>query len=79
MLFRSQMGTIIAFEVQLDASDSSYFSSIRDEAYQFFLSKGLLIRPLGNVFFLNPPYCSTNEELQRMYAGIEAFLNQLKA
>lgn len=72
-----QLGTIIAFEVQLDESDSSYFSSIRDEAYQFFLSKGLLIRPLGNVFFLNPPYCSTSEELEKMYAGITDFLNQL--
>ena len=72
-----QLGTIIAFEVQLDESDSSYFSSIRDEAYQFFLSKGLLIRPLGNVFFLNPPYCSTNQELEKMYCGITDFLNHL--
>ncbi len=72
-----QLGTIIAMEVQLDESDSSYFSSIRDEAYEFFLSKGLLIRPLGNVFFLNPPYCTTNEELEKMYSGITDFLNQL--
>ncbi len=72
-----QLGTIIALEVKLDESDSSYFSSVREEAYQFFLSRGLLIRPLGNVFFLNPPYCSTNDELEKMYSGIVDFLNQL--
>jgi adenosylmethionine---8-amino-7-oxononanoate aminotransferase len=68
-----QLGTIIAFEIKLEES-SSYFSSIRDYAYEFFLSKGLLIRPLGNVVFLNPPYCTTNNELELMYRGIEEFL-----
>jgi adenosylmethionine-8-amino-7-oxononanoate aminotransferase len=69
-----QLGTIIAFEIKLEET-SSYFSSIRDKAYEFFLSKGLLIRPLGNIVFLNPPYCTTNNELELMYKGIEEFLN----
>ena len=68
------LGTIIAIEIVQENAD--YFSSIRDQAYDYFLSVGLLIRPLGNVIFLNPPYCTTNEELERMYAGIAGFLNQ---
>lgn len=71
-----QAGTIIAFEIQ-DDNTSSYFSTIRDKAYDFFLSKGILLRPLGNVIFINPPYCITNEELEQIYQSIEAFLNQL--
>ena len=67
-----QLGTIIAIEIKLPNSD--YFSSIRDEAYHYFLDKGLLIRPLGNIIFLNPPYCTTNEELDKMYLGINSFL-----
>lgn len=70
------LGTIFALEVKME-SESSYFASIRDVAYQFFLDRGLLIRPLGNVIFLNPPYCTTDEELEQMYSGIEAFLDSL--
>jgi adenosylmethionine-8-amino-7-oxononanoate aminotransferase len=70
-----QLGTIIAIEILQENAD--YFSSIRDQAYDYFLSVGLLIRPLGNVIFLNPPYCTTNEELERMYLGIESFLKMI--
>jgi adenosylmethionine-8-amino-7-oxononanoate aminotransferase len=71
------MGTIIAVEIKVSGS-SSYFAGIRDVAYEYFISNGLLIRPLGNVVFLNPPYCVTNEELSRMYEGISGLLNHLE-
>lgn len=71
-----QQGTIIALEIRQEVG-SSYFSSLRDVAYDYFLEKGLLVRPLGNVIFLNPPYCTTNDELMRMYDGFESFLNFL--
>jgi adenosylmethionine-8-amino-7-oxononanoate aminotransferase len=69
------LGTIIAVEVKQENGD--YFSSIRDQAYDYFLSIGLLIRPLGNVIFLNPPYCTSNEELCKMYEGINGFLEKI--
>jgi adenosylmethionine-8-amino-7-oxononanoate aminotransferase len=72
MLEIRQLGTIIAVEIK--QTDADYFSSIRDEAYQYFLDQGLLIRPLGNIIFLNPPYCTTDEQLDKMYAGIKGFL-----
>ncbi|MCT4560557.1 MAG: adenosylmethionine--8-amino-7-oxononanoate transaminase, partial [Crocinitomicaceae bacterium] len=49
-----QQGTILALEIQENGSD--YFSNVRDKAYDFFLANGILMRPLGNVLFLNPPY-----------------------
>lgn len=67
-----QMGTIAVVEV--DEGTTNYFSGIRDKAYLYFLEKGLLIRPLGNVFFINPPYCTTDEELKQCYEGILGFL-----
>jgi adenosylmethionine---8-amino-7-oxononanoate aminotransferase len=67
-----QTGTIIAFEIKVE--NESYFSEIRNEAYNFFLENGLLIRPLGNVIFINPPYCTTNEELDFIYVKIREFL-----
>ncbi len=58
------LGTIFAVDIQTQ-SESSYFSSIRDQIYQHFLNNGILCRPLGNVVFFNPPYCITDEELEK--------------
>lgn len=69
-----QMGTIAV--IQVDDSMPNYFSGIRDKAYSFFVEKGLLIRPLGNVFFLNPPYCITDVELDKCYEGLTDFLEK---
>lgn len=71
-----QQGTIIALEIP-ETSGSSYFSNLRDIAYDFFLEEGLLIRPLGNIIFLNPPYCMTDTELDYTYLIIIQFLNSI--
>ncbi len=49
-------GTILALEFDTGEA-TSYFSSRRDELYRFFLSRGLILRPLGNVIYFMPPYC----------------------
>jgi adenosylmethionine---8-amino-7-oxononanoate aminotransferase len=66
-------GTILAIEIQT-AEGTSYFNNIRDVAYQFFIEKGILIRPLGNVIYLLPPYCISEEDLSYIYECIEEFL-----
>jgi adenosylmethionine---8-amino-7-oxononanoate aminotransferase len=38
----------------------------------FFLERGILLRPLGPVVYLMPPYCTTASELDRAYDAIEA-------
>ena len=67
------LGTILAIEIKTK-QNTSYFNSIRDEAYSFFLEKGILIRPLGNVIYIMPPYCISNKDLNYIYASIIQFL-----
>jgi adenosylmethionine-8-amino-7-oxononanoate aminotransferase len=67
------LGTIIAIEF-LATAGAGYFSSKGTEAYAFFLSKGMLCRPLGNVIFLNPPYCITDQNLKHCYTAILEFV-----
>ena len=67
------LGTILAIEINT-GEGNSYFSSIRDKAYDFFLERGVLLRPLGNVIFINPPYCITEEEYSHVKNAILAFL-----
>jgi adenosylmethionine---8-amino-7-oxononanoate aminotransferase len=65
-------GTILAVELAIE-EESTYFHSIRDKAYAFFLERGFLIRPIGNRVFVNPPYCITSEELKSAYKIILDF------
>lgn len=37
----------------------------------FFLSHNILLRPLGNVFYVLPPYCIEDEELNKIYHTLE--------
>lgn len=69
------IGTILAIE--LNDSESGYFSQKKEIAYHYFLENGLLLRPLGNVIFINPPYCLTEDEQQYIFDVITSFLNEL--
>lgn len=62
-------GTIIAFEVSSPDADS-YFNSIRDRMYDFFIKRGILLRPLGNTLYILPPFIITPDELNRVYQAI---------
>lgn len=57
-------GTIIAFELAIEAS---YGSNVSITLRNQFLKRGLLIRPLGNVIYFLPPYCISEAELMNAY------------
>ncbi|MBF0582598.1 MAG: adenosylmethionine--8-amino-7-oxononanoate transaminase [Magnetococcales bacterium] len=69
------MGSIAALDIQ--AADAGYASRIGLFLRQFFLERGLLLRPLGNTLYLLPPYCITAAELHQAWDGVEAALKQL--
>jgi adenosylmethionine---8-amino-7-oxononanoate aminotransferase len=60
-----QLGTIGAIEFRAD--DAGYLSAMRPKLYQFFLERGVLLRPLGNVVYVLPPYVISPDELHRVY------------
>jgi len=64
-----QIGTMGALELRVD--DPGYLSSLRPKLYGFFLDRGVLLRPLGNVVYVLPPYVVEPQELHRVYDVIE--------
>jgi len=72
-----ECGTILAIELKTEEGNT-YFSSIRDIAYRYFLENGILLRPLGNVIFINPPYSITDEELKKVHETIKNFIRTLE-
>lgn len=70
-----QAGTILAIEWDT-TGETSYFNGLRDTLYNFFLAEGILLRPLGNIIYIMPPYCIKNEDLDYIYAKIEEALER---
>ena len=60
-----QVGTMGALE--LVTEDAGYLSALRPKLYGFFLDHGVLLRPLGNVVYVLPPYVIEPNELHRVY------------
>ena len=66
-------GTIAAVELQVD--DSGYQSQIGGKLSAWFRKqhekpKSVLVRPLGNVIYLLPPYCIADEQLEMAWQAI---------
>jgi adenosylmethionine-8-amino-7-oxononanoate aminotransferase len=60
--------------IELHAADPGYLSQTRLRLYAFFIEHGVLLRPLGNVVYVLPPYVMSNDELQYIYDVIEKAL-----
>jgi len=41
--------------------------------YDFFMERGIILRPLGNIIYIIPPYCITEVELNSIYQAIREF------
>ncbi len=65
-------GTILAFDVKTN-EQGGYTNSIRDVLYNHFLSKGILLRPLGNTLYVLPPYCISKSDLEFVFAEVDKF------
>lgn len=70
-----QSGTILAFDV-VTPDATGYFNTIRDEMYAYFISQGVLLRPLGNTLYIMPPYCINVEQMIKVHTAILAYLSK---
>lgn len=70
------IGVILAVEFE-SGNGEGYFDSLRERLYDHFIERKILMRPLGNVAYILPPYCITNEELEMCYSAIIEFSEQM--
>ncbi len=69
-----QTGTILAIELNTD-EHTHYLNNASEKIAAFFMKHGILIRPLGNVFYVLPPYCINFSDMDLIYSKTEEFLN----
>ncbi len=65
-------GTIVACDLET-AESGGYQHTAAQRARDFFIERGVLLRPLGNVVYFMPPYCVSDDELSRGYEAIVDF------
>ena len=66
-------GTIAAIEFQVP--DAGYLATLGPKLNAFYLERDILLRALGNVVYLLPPYCVRAGELDRIYGAIDESLS----
>lgn len=71
------LGTILAIELH-SREQSAYENAMRRKIYPYFMERNILLRPLGNVLYVLPPYVIRDEELESVYMAIESFLTSIK-
>jgi adenosylmethionine-8-amino-7-oxononanoate aminotransferase len=64
------LGVIFALEIQTESA-SSYYGTLRNKLYNFFIENGIILRPVGNIVYILPPYIITDEQLQKVYKVVE--------
>jgi len=67
------LGVIFALEIQTESA-ASYYGTLRNKLYNFFIENGIILRPVGNIVYILPPYIITDEQLQKVYEVVEKAL-----
>jgi adenosylmethionine-8-amino-7-oxononanoate aminotransferase len=63
------LGVIFALEIEREGE--SYYGSFRNRLYDFFIGNGVIMRPVGNIVYILPPYIISDEYLEKIYEIIE--------
>jgi adenosylmethionine-8-amino-7-oxononanoate aminotransferase len=66
-----QIGVILAMDLDIEMER---YGNARDEIFNFFMDKGIFLRPLGKTIYILPPYVIIENQLQKIYNAIEKYL-----
>ena len=66
-----QLGVIYALDLNIEMER---YGDLRYKLFNFFMERGVYLRPLGNTIYILAPYVITDEQLQKIYKTIEEVL-----
>lgn len=64
------LGVIFALEIKTE-SPVEYYGSLRNTLYNFFIENGIILRPVGNIVYILPPYIISQNQLEKVYQVVE--------
>lgn len=69
-----QCGTIFALDLNVQ---TERYGNLRDKLFQYFMDKGVFLRPLGNTIYILAPYVILDEQLDKVYGTIKSALDSI--
>ena len=72
------LGVIVALDLKVPDT-GEYYGAIRNELYRFYISHGVILRPVYHTIYILPPYIITDKQLDGVYQVVEesiAYLSQ---
>lgn len=70
------LGVIMAFEISRDSTES-YYGDFRNKLYNFFIGNGIILRPVGNIIYILPPYIISDELLANIYDVVDEAIEKI--
>ena len=67
------LGVIFALEIKVEGKQD-YYGALRNRLYSYFIENGVILRPVGNIIYILPPYIITDVQLEKVYSTIESAL-----
>ena len=64
------LGVIFALEIVTE-NQESYYGTMRNKLYNFFIENGIVLRPVGNIVYILPPYIISQNQLEKVYQVVE--------
>ena len=64
------LGVIFALEIKTETNES-YYGTMRNKLYNFFIENGIILRPVGNIVYILPPYIISDNQLEKVYSIVE--------
>jgi adenosylmethionine-8-amino-7-oxononanoate aminotransferase len=68
------MGVIFALDLK---ENLDRYGKKRDSLYDYFMDKGIFLRPLGNTIYILAPFVINQSELNEIYSAIKSALDEL--
>ncbi|MFD2892389.1 adenosylmethionine--8-amino-7-oxononanoate transaminase [Flavobacterium chuncheonense] len=70
------LGVIFALEIKVEGKHD-YYGELRNTLYAFFIANGIIMRPVGNIIYILPPYIVSDVQLEKVYSTIEQALEMV--
>jgi len=70
------LGIIFALEIK-SKNQESYYGTMRNKLYNFFIENGVILRPVGNIVYILPPYIITDKQLGKVYEIVEKAIEMI--
>ena len=67
-----QLGVIFALDLNIQMER---YGNLRYQLFDFFMDRGVCLRPLGNTIYVLAPFIISNDELDKIYETIEEALD----